>query len=213
LKKLLASISMLFGLSGAAHATLIEMVFNFKDGFPAYLSGGASAPTGPLTFRVLLDSATPDLHPSGIWGNFAAESVQLTAPSLGLADEPAVVPDLTVLMGQGAILIRSVGTELQLGGFVGDEALMRLTSDVNDLRALALPAVATIPHTFFVGAIALQNGDTLVGNIGFGGPQGAFRAAVPEPTILGLSLALAGFYFAGRYRPGLRSASGHSMDV
>jgi hypothetical protein len=92
MKKLLMAFALLLGVAGTVHAVPIEMLFDFTDGFEASFNGGASAPSGQLTFRVMLDNTTPDLDPSGDRGRFAVNSVDLTAPTLGLVDLLVVAP-------------------------------------------------------------------------------------------------------------------------
>ena len=121
MKTLLASIAMLFGLSGAAQATLIEMVFDFTGGFSASFNGGANAPTGRLTFRVLVDSTTSDQRADVPYlGDFVAKSVRLTAPVLGLTNELVVAPDplfiLTFGGGPYGALVGSRSSRLRVLG-------------------------------------------------------------------------------------------------
>ncbi|HLB15764.1 MAG TPA: PEP-CTERM sorting domain-containing protein [Burkholderiales bacterium] len=204
MKKLLIGFALFFGVAGAIPAAPIEMLFDFTGGFSASFNGAANAPSGQLTFRVLLDSTTPDLDPSGGRGRFAVSSVDLTAPAFGFVGELVVAPaPLFVDTFSGGLTIIGAGFNPDIG-WNGGPAPSTFMGNVNDLTTLPLPTVVGMNSTFFLQTLTFQNGDTLGASVGGNGPVGVFtaRAAVPEPTTLALlGLALAGLGFARRRKP------------
>ena len=201
MKNLFAGLLFSLTLAGAGHAAPIEMIFDFTGGFSASYNGAASAPSGQLTFRVLLDNTTPDLDVTASRGRFAVTSVDLTAPGLGLVNEPVVAPaPLFVDTFSGGLTIIGAGFNPDIG-WNGGPAPSTFMADINNLTTLPLPTVVAMNGTFFLQTLTFQNADTLAASVGGGGPQGTFtaRAAVPEPTTLALlGLALAGIGFGRR---------------
>ncbi|MCL4798303.1 MAG: PEP-CTERM sorting domain-containing protein [Burkholderiales bacterium] len=88
------------------------------------------------------------------------------------------------------------GFDPDIGWYGGPSAAVLMT-DVNDLSTLPIGTNVDTVSTFFLDTITLQNGDTLSGSTGSGGPDGTFQVlaavAVPEPASLALlALGLAG---------------------
>lgn len=198
MKKLVLGMALLLGVSGASHASTILMLFDFPGGFSASYNGGANAPSGPLSFALTVESTTPDLDASAIRGRFALSSIELTAPSLGIADEPVVSPSpLYVDTFINGMTIIGAGFDPDIG-WNGGPAPSSFMSDVNDLSTLPLPFSTATNSTFFLQTITLQNGDTLGASTGGGGPDGRFSAraasSVPDggSTLLLLGLSIFG---------------------
>lgn len=180
---------------GDAQAAPILMTFDFTGGFNLSVNGGASAPSGQLTFGIGIDNTTPDLDPDALRGRFAPNSIAVTAPSLGIANQAVVLPAplFVETFGGGMTITGNVfDPDIGWNGGPGPSTFM---GDVNDLSTLPLPTVVNMQSTFFLNTITLANGQTLFGAIGGNGPDGTFSAtaaAVPEPALmllLGTSLA------------------------
>ena len=165
------------------------MLFDFPSGFPLSLNGAPDAPSGPLTFRVLVDSASPDLNPGADRGRFTPDAVTLTAPQLGYLHEPMVAPTpLYIDTFFGGFTIIGFNFNPDIGWNLGP-APSDLMADLNDLGTfVSLPVNVTTSGTFFIRPIGLANGDTLVGSTGGLGPDGRFSVRlVPEPAALTLA--------------------------
>lgn len=197
-------------LASVSNAGILNMMtFDFTEGFEGSYNGGPESGTGRLTFSVTYDTMTPDIE-SGFddFGQFAIESITLSAPGLSLNNELVTSP-MPLFIGTfaddqaGGITIFEPDSGQEFGWNNGPNP-QTFMSDINDLSTINLlnPLSFNDPFFIFDSGIEFANGNTLVIEEGEGF-TGTFNvqtlSAVPEPsTVIPLFAAGVGLLFLGQ---------------
>ncbi len=178
----------------ATFAAPIIMEFSVPDGYDVSFNGAPDAPSGAITLTVMIDNTAPDLLPVDITrGAFAITSASVTAPALGLSNEPIVGPFEILTFnngGTGGIAMRTPGNIFGGGGIGWNDTNNPddFMGDSNDLSTLPLPTNVAFDLSYIGADWTMASGDTLEGSLGGGGPAGTFTAyAVPEPSTLAIT--------------------------